>query len=101
MWQCPQGPGEQRFGGEGDVSISGVCLLNGSTVACAGHLKSLRRRQSREEGRGEEGRQERKRKGKGKEQERRGGEGQGEEEREGGEKAVTVVSFLQSRNLVI
>lgn len=85
---CPQKPGEQRFGDEGDMSISGVCLLNGSTVACAGHLKSLRRSQSGEEGRGEEGE----------------GEGARVERREGaggrGKKAVTVVSFFQGKSLM-
>lgn len=88
-----------EVGGEGDISISGGCLLSGSTVACAGHLESLRRRESREKGRGGEGRQGRKEEGEAEGTEWRGGEGQGK--RRGEEKAVTVVSFLQGKNLVI
>lgn len=79
---CPQGHGDQRFGCEGDFRISGVCLLNGSTVACASPEIPEEKAERGEAGRREEGRQEREEEGEGEgtRAERRGG-GRGEERR--------------------
>lgn len=92
---CPQGHGDQRSGCEGDFSISGFCLLNGSTVACASSEIPEEKAERGEAGRGAEGRQGREEEGEGE----RGGEGK--KEKRGEKKAVTVVSFLQDKNLVI
>lgn len=94
VWQCVlRGLGVRVT----SVFLGFVCWMG--ALWPVPHLKSLRRQSG--EKRGEERRGDRggKRKRKGKEQERRGGEGK--EERRGEEKAVTVVSFLQDKNLVI